>query len=498
MENVLIPKTGTVSEISFAVAKVLNESIGQDGAPVLKRQIDSLKLQVANIYMNRLNKLFSSDEAYNLHFEDIVVYEDDDCPVSTAGEIACQTRSLALKPNGYVLPVFIREANENSGEISISRPFFVNIKHLTYEDIREAIFQELLSLVSSDETENFLQAIKEEIVKEEKPNIISSKQAQPSKRQNVSRLSEGSDGEATSEVEEEEEPSSNQQPGNSMGEDGDEDEGVEASGSSYYNTRSRSAVPNPPFSISVVNMYATSEFSVLRPGVRLDTALNTFLSVNLSTKIVSKFFPRELNTHRQIKLSTMLPSSNRTLTPKTSITLGECINQFTLTEKLGSDDPWYCPRCKKHQMASKKFDVFSLPEILIIHLKRFSYSRLHRDKLDVLVEFPVSDLDMTPYVQHNPSDETYLYNLIGVANHFGGLGGGHYTAYAKNCLNNLWYYFDDSSVTPVQTSSIVTKSAYVLFYQRQQANASDSQSTGAPEVAPSTETNGEPEEINVG
>lgn len=49
----------------------------------------------------------------------------------------------------------------------------------------------------------------------------------------------------------------------------------------------------------------------------------------------------------------------------------------------------YCPNCKKHQQATKKFDLWSLPKILVVHLKRFSYSRYWRDKLDTVVEFPV-------------------------------------------------------------------------------------------------------------
>lgn len=108
-----------------------------------------------------------------------------------------------------------------------------------------------------------------------------------------------------------------------------------------------------------------------------------------------------------------------------------------------------------------------LPNILIIHLKRFSYSRTHRDKLDVLVDFPVENLDMTSYVQHNPNNESYRYDLIAVANHYGGLGGGHYTAYAKNFKNQKWYYFDDSNVSAVNDGQVVGKPAYVLFYQRQ-------------------------------
>lgn len=49
----------------------------------------------------------------------------------------------------------------------------------------------------------------------------------------------------------------------------------------------------------------------------------------------------------------------------------------------------YCPTCKKHQQATKKFDLWSLPRILVVHLKRFSYNRCWRDKLDTVVDFPI-------------------------------------------------------------------------------------------------------------
>lgn len=49
----------------------------------------------------------------------------------------------------------------------------------------------------------------------------------------------------------------------------------------------------------------------------------------------------------------------------------------------------YCPTCKQHQLATKKLDLWMLPETLIIHLKRFSYTKFSREKLDTLVEFPI-------------------------------------------------------------------------------------------------------------
>lgn len=58
-----------------------------------------------------------------------------------------------------------------------------------------------------------------------------------------------------------------------------------------------------------------------------------------------------------------------------------------------------------------------------------------------------------------------IYDLFGVSNHFGGVGGGHYTAFAKNSLNNKWYSFNDSSCGETNTSRIVSDAAYNLFYR---------------------------------
>ena len=80
--------------------------------------------------------------------------------------------------------------------------------------------------------------------------------------------------------------------------------------------------------------------------------------------------------------------NQRTVQKHQTIQLTECLELFTTTEKLGEQDPWYCPRCKKHQQATKKFDLWDLPHVLVIHLKRFSYNRYWRDKLDTFVEYP--------------------------------------------------------------------------------------------------------------
>ncbi|CAA6655882.1 unnamed protein product [Spirodela intermedia] len=154
-------------------------------------------------------------------------------------------------------------------------------------------------------------------------------------------------------------------------------------------------------------------------------------------------------------------------TRQEAVNLFSCLEAFLREEPLGPDDMWYCPGCKKHRQATKKLDLWRLPDILVIHLKRFSYNRFMKNKLDTFVNFPTSDLDLSQYVMHKSATmRSHVYELYAVINHYGGLGGGHYTAYAKLPKENRWYHFDDSHVSPVSGDSVRTAAAYVLFYRR--------------------------------
>lgn len=187
----------------------------------------------------------------------------------------------------------------------------------------------------------------------------------------------------------------------------------------------------------------------------------SYLAADFSTRAKEKFIDDADMESDAVKL----PMGKQAGGGKTTVALADCIQQFTTTERLGADDPWYCPRCKKHQQATKKFDLWSLPNVLVIQLKRFSYSRFWRDKLDTLVDFPTNGLDMGRYII-SPDKNNHLYDLVAVANHYGGLGGGHYTAYGKNRETGNWHYFDDSTVTLASEDNVISKAAYVLFYQK--------------------------------
>lgn len=127
---------------------------------------------------------------------------------------------------------------------------------------------------------------------------------------------------------------------------------------------------------------------------------------------------------------------------KGGITLDDCLNEFGKEEILSEQDTWYCPRCKEHRRATKKFELWKTPDVLVMHLKRFSSSTYRRDKLDVLVEFPIEGLDLTSRVLQTEDGKSEIYDLIAVDDHWGGLGGGHYTAFAKSFIDNEWYEYN--------------------------------------------------------
>lgn len=173
--------------------------------------------------------------------------------------------------------------------------------------------------------------------------------------------------------------------------------------------------------------------------------------------------------------------------PHDGISLDDCFRNFTKTETLDQANLWYCSRCKEHRQARKTMEMWKLPDVLILSLKRFEYrNEVLRDKLDVFVDFPLEGLDMAPYcleTRANPDDLTY--DLFAVSNHYGSMGFGHYTAFAKSWQSGNgerfpgWYSFDDSHVSPAMPSQVKSNAAYILFYKRRTLASGGRSGSGA-------------------
>jgi ubiquitin C-terminal hydrolase len=146
--------------------------------------------------------------------------------------------------------------------------------------------------------------------------------------------------------------------------------------------------------------------------------------------------------------------------PSTSCTLKSCLDGY-FGEK-SSIDTWACDSCKGVG-CSKETKVWNLPNYLIIHLKRFDNSG---KKIDIPVDFPLDNLDLTEYVSSDKNDpNNYIYSLYAVNCHMGSSNSGHYASACKN-LDGSWYLFNDGNVSKHYNTEVFKKDAYILFFHR--------------------------------
>ncbi|XP_041363384.1 ubiquitin carboxyl-terminal hydrolase 43-like [Gigantopelta aegis] len=155
-----------------------------------------------------------------------------------------------------------------------------------------------------------------------------------------------------------------------------------------------------------------------------------------------------------------------------STTIDECFTMYTQKEELSGEDAWLCSHCQKQQQGTiKTLGLWSLPNILVLHLKRFKQIGTRRNKLNMMVKFPIEGLEMAHHIintghRNITNTDDMTYDLFAVCNHYGNMNGGHYTAFCKNPIDCMWHEFDDTLVKAVSESQVMTKAAYLLFYQR--------------------------------
>lgn len=117
------------------------------------------------------------------------------------------------------------------------------------------------------------------------------------------------------------------------------------------------------------------------------------------------------------------------------------------------------------------FQVLLLPEVLCIHLKRFRHELMFSSKISLAVSFPLTGLEMKPYLHSDCVSKVTSYELFSVICHHGTAGGGHYISYALN--SGQWYEFDDQYVTKVSAEKVENCEAYVLFYRKSMHRAEE-------------------------
>lgn len=213
-----------------------------------------------------------------------------------------------------------------------------------------------------------------------------------------------------------------------------------------------------------------------------------------------------------------------------ALTLEQCLEHYTKAETLSAEDAWRCPNCQEYLPVVKTLGLWSLPDILVVHFKRFRQHHgkgANAAKLTTMVQFPLHSFDMSPHLakgvnknkdsisnntlktaggaggggvglsfnrpspwrKSRPGDSRSStlssrenretrYDLYAVCYHQGDtLETGHYTAACKNPYDRQWYKFDDQRVTKVCSDAlpeeIVNNEAYMLFYQRRTSESTE-------------------------
>lgn len=107
-----------------------------------------------------------------------------------------------------------------------------------------------------------------------------------------------------------------------------------------------------------------------------------------------------------------------------NIKLQDCLASFCATEELTGEDRYRCTQCDALNDCRKTFRITQLPETLCIHLKRFRYDT-YSSKINTYVQFPLEDLDMSPFFKSTDVMElkNAKYDLYAMVRHRGVVGG---------------------------------------------------------------------------
>ncbi|EDR26078.1 ubiquitin specific protease, putative [Entamoeba dispar SAW760] len=155
------------------------------------------------------------------------------------------------------------------------------------------------------------------------------------------------------------------------------------------------------------------------------------------------------------------------------IQLVDCFKLLNLPDEFSIDDGWVCPHCQAICSATSVISLYSMPVYLIVNLKRFTQNGDKWIKSNIEVTFPIEGLKAKDIVDSSiETTEEDVYDLYAVINHIGKLNESHYTAICK-VDKDKWLKFDDKSVSQVSSDSICTNTAYILFYQKRNANPED-------------------------
>ena len=143
--------------------------------------------------------------------------------------------------------------------------------------------------------------------------------------------------------------------------------------------------------------------------------------------------------------------------PSRVLHINSLIDRYFRVENL-HEHP--CAQCGCIGGTEKKFDIIKAPQLLVLHLSRFSGAIV---KIHTLVEFTT---ELCTVCMKDGNGQAISYRLTGMIRHTGeSIKAGHYIAYVL--IDGEWYEANDERMRLVSWPIVRSLQAYILFYQRQ-------------------------------
>jgi ubiquitin carboxyl-terminal hydrolase 8 len=139
----------------------------------------------------------------------------------------------------------------------------------------------------------------------------------------------------------------------------------------------------------------------------------------------------------------------------------DCIDLYCNKELMEGDNAWFNDVTKQKENVKRGIIFWSLPDILIIDLKRWT---MNGNKIQKVVDAPINNADFSKYVKGYYAS-SYVYDLYGVCNHSGNSYGGHYTCFIKNA-NGKWYECNDTMISEISEEKVISNKSYCFFYRK--------------------------------
>uniref|UniRef100_H3A3X6 ubiquitinyl hydrolase 1 n=1 Tax=Latimeria chalumnae TaxID=7897 RepID=H3A3X6_LATCH len=374
--RLVVPKVGKVGDLCIALSK-------QTG-------VSPKQMVVADVFNHRFYKLYHVDEPLTciLDRDDIFVYE---------------VSSSTLEDDGadedIVLPIYLREKtpyreyNSSSsyyGMTLFGHPLLISAPRdrLTWDSLYQILLHRLSSFFfvhcSGEEDEN-AQKPKPASGQEQEVGLETEGDKSDHSDQDVTFEPSNGDAETAKENEQGAAPSSSTRGGNSSLGNRPPSPALDSQPKRKCRPRKRKKLL---FTFQTVNSNGTTERNVFNE----EGNAQPYIAIDWDPEMKKRYY-------NEVEAEVSVPGDRANylffVSPRELQSLCSSLVSLSL---LSPPPPRYCPMCKKHQLATKKLDLWSLPEVLIIHLKRFSYTKYSREKLDTVVQFPISDLLFSPFL----------------------------------------------------------------------------------------------------